>query len=176
MQFTSYLPPPSNTSYPPPPSTGTSSLEIITPTGNSTPWNNPPKEVPHLPNDPDSYPSLSDSSLLESLESLDYGHSKPRQRTCKKRRSQRNNNNSIKIAPELHPSYLKLRKFPRSWGLNLMRILYSTRFIYWILLIHLDFLSQFKQTWTLLMDYPSMRVEDFQIMLNRPLGTCWMDI
>ena len=52
------------TSDPPLPSNGKPSPASVTPTGNLTPYNNPPKLVPQVPIDPDSDPSSLNSSLF----------------------------------------------------------------------------------------------------------------
>ena len=72
------------TNDPPLPSNGKSSPESVTPTGNLTPPNNPPKPVPSTPIEPDSDPSSLDYSLLDSSDSSDSGYLKQGQRTCKK--------------------------------------------------------------------------------------------
>ena len=41
------------------------------PKGHPKPRDNPPNTVPNVPADPDSYPGLSDSSLLDSYDSSD---------------------------------------------------------------------------------------------------------
>ena len=46
-----------------------SSEEIVTPNGNPTPRNNPPNQVPNVPDDPGSDPILSYSSLSDSSDS-----------------------------------------------------------------------------------------------------------
>ena len=71
-------------SYPPPPSNDPSLSARVTPTENSTPRNDPPKQVQHVPNDPGSDPSSLDCSLLyssdssDSSDSTDSGYSKRR--------------------------------------------------------------------------------------------------
>ena len=97
-------------SYPPPPSYDQSSPTSITPIGNSTPRNNPPKPVPQIPNEPDSDPSSSYSSSPNSSYSSDSehsGYSKQIQRTCKKRWNKRHNNDPIKKCIKLTSKLLK---------------------------------------------------------------------
>ena len=94
-------------SYPPPPSNGQSSPSSITPTGNYTPRNNPPKPVPHVPIEPDSDPSFPDYSSLDSSDSSDSGYSKQRRRTRKKRWSKMHNNDPIKKCAKLTYKLLK---------------------------------------------------------------------
>ena len=55
-----------------------SSAESVTPKNNSTPRNNTFNLLPYVPSDPYSGPSLSDSSLSDSSDSLDDEFSKPR--------------------------------------------------------------------------------------------------
>ena len=57
------------TSDPQSPSNVQALIASVTPTGNYTPCNNPPKPVLHVPFDPDSDPSFLDSSLSDSLDS-----------------------------------------------------------------------------------------------------------
>ena len=57
---------------------------------------NPPKQVPHVKNDPDSDPSSSDSSSSDSSDSSDSGYYKRALRTRKKIQVKRNNTEPIK--------------------------------------------------------------------------------
>ena len=95
--------------YSPSPFYGQSSQAIITPTEKSTPCNNPPKQVPYVPIDPNSYPSLLDSSLLDSYDSSDSGYSKLGQRTHthKKFCIKNFNDDSIKKCANLTAKLLK---------------------------------------------------------------------
>ena len=77
---------------------------------NSTPHNNPPKLVPHVPNDPYSDPNFSYYSLLDSSDSYDLsesGYSKQRQRARKKQRGKRRNNDPIKNCTNITDNALK---------------------------------------------------------------------
>ena len=67
---------------------------FVTPKGNPTPRNNPPKPAPNVPDDPDSDPSLSDCSLSESSNSLDGEYSKQR-RFMKKNEKNCQSKNSV---------------------------------------------------------------------------------
>ena len=58
-------------SYPPLLLNEPSSSARVTPKGNYTPLNNPPKPVPHVPSEPGSDPSLSDCYFLDSSNSSD---------------------------------------------------------------------------------------------------------
>ena len=69
--------------------------------------------------------------------------------------------NLLKSVPILKPIYLKLRTIPRLQGLKWMRILYSAVFSLNFINSLKRFLSKFKQTCMLLMDYPSIRAEYF---------------
>ena len=62
-----------------------SSGEIVTPKRNPTPHNNPPNPVPNVPDDPDSDPTLSDSSLLYLSDLSDYEYCKQRRRAKKEK-------------------------------------------------------------------------------------------
>ena len=55
-----------------------SSPEIVTARVNTKPRKNPPNPVPYVPIDPNSDPSLSDSSLLDSSDSSDDEYYKQR--------------------------------------------------------------------------------------------------
>ena len=75
------------------------------------PYNNPPNAAPNLPDEPDSDPGFSDSSLLDSSDQSDNDYYERRQRTKK------NKINAVrklvpitlsKIVQSLHPTYLHL--------------------------------------------------------------------
>ena len=55
-----------------------SSAERVTPKGNPTTHKNPPNTVLNVPSDPDSYPSLLDTSSLDSNDSLENEYYKQR--------------------------------------------------------------------------------------------------
>ena len=124
--------------------------------------------VPNLTADPDSDPSLSDSYLSESSESLDDEYYKQRRRTKKdinKFRSKMCFNDPIKKCAKLTTKVLtseykskvidfKLDKDPLQRWFYLLSFLSSLKIV----------LSQFSDTYKLLMDYPSIRVENIMII------------
>ena len=65
-----------------------SSVEIMTPKGNPTPYKNPPNPVPNVPSDPDSDTSFSDSSSLDTYDSSDNNYYKQK-RHAKKNKMKR---------------------------------------------------------------------------------------
>ena len=93
------------TSLPPPPN-GQSFPASVTPTGNYMPWNNPPETVPHAPIGPDSDPSLSDTSSLDSSNS-DYGYYKWGKHKPKRRWNKMRINYPIKKCAKITASISK---------------------------------------------------------------------
>ena len=94
-------------SYPPPQSNDPSLPPSVTPTGNYTPCNNPPKPVIHVPNDPDSDPSSLDSSFSGSSDWSDSRYFNWIQHKGKKRWSKSRNNGPIKKCANLTSKLLK---------------------------------------------------------------------
>ena len=92
------------TNDPPSPSYGQSFPESVTTIENSTTRNNPPKPIPYVPIDPDSEPSSSDSSLLDSFDS---GYSKQGRHIRNKLWRKSCNNNPIKKCTNLTANILK---------------------------------------------------------------------
>ena len=116
----------------------------------------------HIPNDTDSDPSSSYSSSLYSSDSSDSRYYKRRQRTHNKCQSKRRNKNLIKNCAKLTTKLLKafhnykvmrfkLDEDPLQQRVYFLNLIKSLKMV----------LSQFKQTLMLLMDYPSLRGENF---------------
>ena len=127
---------------------------------NPTPCNNPPNIVLNVPDDPNSYPSLSDYFLLNSSDSSDAGYTKRERHTKKKkmkRCSKKGFNDPIKkwaniTAKVIRAAYnsnateFKLDEDP------LHRQVYLISFISYLKII----LSKFKHNYMLLREYPSI--------------------
>ena len=153
--FTSYAP------LPPPPNDPSSPAKV-TPIESSTACNSPTKPLPHIPNDPDPDPSSSYFSLSDSSESFYPRCCKKRQRTHNKSSITRRNKDPIKECAKFTAKLLEA-----AWNSK------STRFkfdedtlqhrIYFLNLMNLlkIILSQFKQTYMLIIKYPSITGEDF---------------
>ena len=87
-----------------------SSAESVTPKGSPKPRINPPNQVPHVPSDPNSDPSLSGSSFSDSFDSSDNDYSKQIRSTKRVKINSRVKSVSMNLSKSeqsIHPSYLK---------------------------------------------------------------------
>ena len=141
---------------------------------------NTPNMVPFVPAEPDSYPSLSYSSSAESFYSSDGEYYKWRRHAEKyknKRWSKTRFGYPIEKCAKLKAKIFtaaykskyiafKLDEDPLQQRVYFLYFMNSLKIV----------LSTFSETYMLLMDYPSIRGEKYQIMLKIPLGTFCMHI
>ena len=141
-----------------------SSEESVTSKGNPTSRNNPPNPVPNAPADPDPDPSSSDSSSSDSSESSYDKYYKKRQRTKKnknKLRSKNSPNDPIKDCAKITAKLLTAVYKPKIINFKLDEYPLQRRFYLLSFMNLLKFvLSQFKETYMLITENPSIRGED----------------
>ena len=137
--------------------------ESVTPKVNPKPFDNSLNTVPNLPEDPDSDPSSSDSSLPDLSDSSYDKYYKQRRRAKKyknKHQSKTRFDEPIKkcanLTDKLHTAAYKSKVIK----LKLYKDTLHTQFYFLSFMNSLKILlSQFSETYMLIMEYPSTREE-----------------